>query len=239
MPPGFEPGAGSVAQIDVMEAASFGWNRVMKDPVTIIAGCFIAGLLMQLVSMMAGTGSYIFQIFGHDLSRTDPAIFFSVVYGIQIIGGLLNSLVAAFFHGGFVRFLLNIASGKPYAIGDIFSETKLWTRMFVASFLSSLLFILGMMFCFAPFVFFAIVLSLTNFLIVDKDMGALDAMQESFKRTEGHRLEIFLYGLLSVGMIFLGYLACCVGLFVASPVIGVGFAFLYLRITRQPTASPV
>ncbi len=240
MPPGFTPNDGQAgANIDGMEAASFGWNRVMKDPVTIIAGNFIALLCMSLAGVLLGQTSTIFQIAAHDMQRTDPEIFFSVVYGIKIVAQIVNLVVASFFAGGYVKFVLNIARGNAYSIGDIFSETKLFGKMLVGRFLVQLAVLIGTMLCVIPGIIVGLGLSQTNYLIVDKGMEPIDAMKESWRLTDGQKVNFLLWGFIAGGIGLLGVLACCVGSFVATPLIAVGSAFLHLRLTRQPTASPV
>lgn len=239
LPPGFTPSDGAAgANVDGMEAASFGWARVMKDPVTIIAGNFIALLCMSITGAALGQGSTIFQVVAHDMQRTDPEIFFAVIYGIKIVAQLLNLVVSSFIAGGYVRFVLNIARGDKYAIGDIFSETKLFGKMLISTFLVQFAVAVGSLLCIVPGVIVGLGLSQTNYLIVDKGMEPVAAMKESWRLTDGQKVNFFLWGLIAFGIALLGLLACCVGTFVSTPLIAIGTAFLYLRLTRQPTASP-
>jgi uncharacterized membrane protein len=240
MPPGFQPsGGGGSVNIDGMEAATFGWNRVMKDPVIIVAGSFIGLLCMSLTGTLLGFTSSIFQIAAIDMQRSDPEIYLGVIYGIKFVAQVINFLVASLFAGGYVRFMLNIARGNAYSISDIFSETKLFGRMLVARFLVGLVVGVGMMLCFVPGIVLALGLSQTNYLVVDKGMEPIEAMKESWRLTEGQRVNLLLYGFIGFGIALVGLLACCVGLFVATPVLAIGSAYLHLRLTRQPTAALV
>jgi uncharacterized membrane protein len=48
---------------------------------------------------------------------------------------------------------------------------------------------------------------------------------------------VFLLWLTTVGLVFLGALACCVGLLFTIPLSTLLFAVAYCRMTGQPTAS--
>ena len=55
--------------------------------------------------------------------------------------------------------------------------------------------------------------------------------------TEGHRLKLFLYAALATALVMVGYLALCVGSYVAGAVGLVGFVWIYLRLGGQATAD--
>jgi uncharacterized membrane protein len=96
---------------------------------------------------------------------------------------------------------------------------------------------LGMVFLIVPGVILALGLSMTTLCIVDKNLGAIDAMKESWRITTGHKGGLFVYGLLAFALILAGVLACCLGTLVAGPIAAIGYAYIYLRLTGQPTAS--
>jgi hypothetical protein len=58
-------------------------------------------------------------------------------------------------------------------------------------------------------------------------------MKASWAATSGQKGKLFLFGLVGVLLIIGGYLACCVGLFVAFPVMMVSMATIYLRLSGQ------
>ncbi len=88
-----------------------------------------------------------------------------------------------------------------------------------------------------PGVIVALGLSMTTLCIVDKDLGTIDAMKESWRITTGQKGGLFVYGLLAFALLLAGVLACCLGTLVAAPVAAIGLAYIYLRLTGQPTAS--
>lgn len=220
-----------------MEAASFGWARTMKDPVVIIGGNFIAVLCMGLVSSLGSVSSRVFQMAASDMSRTDPEIFAGILFGIGGGAALLNFLVSSLFVGGYTRFLLKIARGEPYAIGDIFGGMGMFGKVLMTRFLVGGAVLIGLLLCWIPGMIVGLGLSQTMYLVVDKGMEPIDAMKESWRLTDGQKVNVFIFGVISFFAAMAGLLACCIGVYVAVPVIAIGGAYIHLRLTRQPTAT--
>jgi uncharacterized membrane protein len=223
--------------LDVMAAASFSWDRVMKDPVGIIGANFVAVLCMGLISGAGRGAQQIIQIAGQELARDEPAIFIGLVYGVSVGAQLLNFLVSSLFVAGYTRYALNIARGQPYSLSDIFGGDRMYVNILIVRFLTTLAIGLGMMFCIIPGIIAALGFSQATFLVVDKKMEPIDALKESWRLASPNFANLFLWALLGIGITLLGVMACCIGVYVAIPVLVIGNAFIYLKLTRQPTAQ--
>jgi uncharacterized membrane protein len=63
----------------------------------------------------------------------------------------------------------------------------------------------------------------------------MDALKKSWEMTQGHKLNIFVFGLLAIGVVIAGYIACFIGaLLVSVPVLVVAAAYIYLSIKGEP-----
>jgi uncharacterized membrane protein len=69
------------------------------------------------------------------------------------------------------------------------------------------------------------------YLIVDRDMGPIEAMKLSAKMTYGYKKRLFLVGLISIGVIVIGALVLLVGLLVALPVVVLVWAYIYRKLS--------
>lgn len=108
--------------------------------------------------------------------------------------GIISALAfAALFNGlraGWTRMLLDQAHGKPIKISDIKSGMPWFMDFFLA------LLIIGvgttiLSFCLiVPGIFFAIRTSLTPFLIVDRNMGCIEALKKSNEMVTGYSWQI-------------------------------------------------
>jgi uncharacterized membrane protein len=75
-------------------------------------------------------------------------------------------------------------------------------------------------------------------LAYDRSVGPIEAIRRSFQIVRGKRLDVFLLSLAQAAVMFLGFLACCVGVFPA-----MGLAFLiqaagYLALRRGLLDAP-
>lgn len=81
-----------------------------------------------------------------------------------------------------------------------------------------------------PGVVFAAMFSMGGYLIVDRDMNFLQAMQESAKMTKGAKVDLFLFGLAGFGLCLLGLIALVVGVVVPLIVLGVAQTYIYRQL---------
>jgi hypothetical protein len=93
--------------------------------------------------------------------------------------------------------------------------------------------VIGFVLLIVPGVIAMLGLYLTQFYVVEANMGPIEAMKASWESTKGQKGDIFVLILLSFFVILGGILAFCVGIFVAIPVIWVAMAIAYLRISGR------
>ncbi len=204
------------------EAVSFAWDRIKADPGTILGALIVGGIISNGINTL-----------GNGVQQADPE---SVA--LQLVGGVLsvvNFLIASFMMGGMTLFCLKVARGEPYDFGDIFKGGPYFGGILVANLLMGLGIVFGLIFLIVPGIFLALAWSLTVPVLVDRQLGPIEAMKESWRLTAGQKGNIFLFGLLMIGVGILGLLACCVGVLVAGPIGQIAWVFIYLRITGQRT----
>ncbi|REJ69240.1 MAG: DUF975 family protein [Planctomycetota bacterium] len=97
---------------------------------------------------------------------------------------------------------------------------------------------IGVVVALIPFIYISLAMSQYQLLIVDKDAGAIESLQLSWQITKGNKLALFVLGLVAVGLILLGMLACCVGVFFTAPMTVLLFVVNYLAMSGQPIATP-
>lgn len=102
----------------------------------------------------------------------------------------------------------------------------------IATILSSILTMIGLIFLIIPGIHIGLRLVLTSCLIIDKNINFVDAIEESWNITKGKTIDLFLWSLLAFIIILLGLLALVLGLFIAMPVVSIAFAYMYVKITN-------
>ena len=156
-----------------------------------------------------------------------PALFLTMV--MAFVG-------AAYIDGGIWSFVLKVCRGEPYEFKDVFAGRPHFVPMLGAVLLHQIAITVGMMACYVPGIILAIGLMFFKLIIVDKKLGAIDALKASWNLTNGHKVDLFVFGLLAVGICMLGELACGIGLLVAGPIVMYAMAHIYLKLTNQPVA---
>jgi uncharacterized membrane protein len=78
-----------------------------------------------------------------------------------------------------------------------------------------------------PGIIIAMGLAFVPYLVVERGLGPVEALKESWRLTKGHKMQIFLLVLALVGINILGLMALVVGVFVTFPLTLLAFAHAY------------
>ena len=158
----------------------------------------------------------------------------------QILGGVIQLaftpieiIPAAFMTGGIVAFTLQVFRGTKPDFGVIFSGGKFFLPMFGAMILQRFGMFAGMLLCIVPGVIFSLGTMLFSTTMVDKNLGAIDSLKESWRMTTGHKGNLFVFGLLMLLVTILGLLAFCVGALVSAAVGSLATSWIYLRLNGE------
>ena len=87
--------------------------------------------------------------------------------------------------------------------------------------------LLGLMALVVPGIILGLGWMFTQALIVDRNLGPIEAMQTSWRLTRGEKGGLLLWMLVCAGICLLGAMACGIGLFVAAPICGLGTLMIY------------
>ena len=103
----------------------------------------------------------------------------------------------------------------------------------LASIVEGLIVIGGFILLIIPGIFFALRLQYAVYLVVDKDLGPVEAIKTSWKMTKGNAWNLFFFGIL-LGLInILGFLCLIIGLFVTVPLSMLATAFVYRKFLNS------
>jgi uncharacterized membrane protein len=195
-----------------------------REPMSILV-LFVAVLVANVVSGLGATFHWILIL------QNDPrlAAIGLAVYGASSLVGLAISI---WMQMGITRYAIKLARRQPAGFEDIFAGDPFWSFL-GAGILVGLGVFGGMLLCIVPGIILALGWFFNAQLVVDRRMGALDAISESWRLTKGHKGDLFLFALLSIGVVLLGELACCVGVLVAIPVVTTAIAYIYLKLTGE------
>jgi uncharacterized membrane protein len=153
---------------------------------------------------------------------------------VSATGSLVGLVVGSYLAGGIASFALKVARGQPVAFGDVFAGGPYFGRMFVAAFCGAIAVIIGSILCLVPGIIVGLGISQYSYLVVDQGLGGIDALKKSWEITNGHKLNLFLFGLLAFLVVIAGYIACLIGALLGSlPILTIAAAYIYLRIKGE------
>lgn len=201
------------------EAISFGWKKTKEH-----LGFFI--LLFVVVF-----GVSLFAAFLEEFLLIGVGVFGSMTGALITMG--VNIIISM----GFLNILLKIHDGKKAEIKDLFTCYTPFFSYLVASILYFMAVSLGLLLFIVPGIILMIKFWFFNYLIVDKNLGPVEALSKSYEITKGIKMNMFLFLAITGFIFFLGALAFFVGLLVAIPVASMAWVFVYRKLLSQMEES--
>ena len=157
-----------------------------------------------------------------------------------LIGGatFLGLVVQQFFQVGLIKMWLAVARGRQPSFGDLFSGMSRFLPMVGVFFLTTLAVLSGVMLLIVPGVLLSLAFMLAPWFVVDQNMGTIDALRASWRATTGQKGKLFGLSFAVLGILLIGYCACCIGILAAVPLSQLATTIAYLRITGQGSYDP-
>ena len=247
---GFEPGNKRVRQQPVQD---FAIREVINRSWQILRCRYWATIGAILLSTVLGG---LLGSIGGSMQPNDEK---AEPNGLGVLLILIGVLVNLYMHCGLMNYLVNLASGRRAEVGDIFRAGGVLPKAIFSVLLYGLavmgLGVLGFVLIailaqgaaplailFVPVWIFSVIilgirLSQFFYLLVDRDVTALESLQLSWKIMEG-RIVQFLQFSLVLAILNICGLVTLVGWVVTGPLTYVATAVYYLGVTGQPVADP-
>jgi uncharacterized membrane protein len=219
-----------------MDALSFAWERIKADPGTILGTLVLGALLSSIANVAGGMCTSIYQAAAGAAPKTGTMSLDPIVVAIQATSYVLSLPLEAFFMAGMTIFSLHVARGEAYSMGDLFAGGRHFVSMLVGLMVFGLLVATGLGCLIVPGVILMLGWYFFVPAIVDKGLGPIEALTESWRITSGKKADVLLLVLAMAGASIAGLCACCVGLLIAIPVCQIAQAYAYLRLSGQRTA---
>lgn len=205
------------------EAIKFGWNTFKANPgflIGVLVIVFVTQLAVSLIVNSVPTDSS---------SVTVVSFFLSLITNLTLIVislGLINSMLK----------LVNTGKGNFSDVFSEFTNFNLLVNYIVGSIIVALIVIGGLILLIVPGIYLAIRLSQFPFLIVDKNLGAIEAIKGSWNMTKGNVINLIIFEFFCLVVVNVGLFALFVGLLVAVPVTIVAAIYVYKMLSQQQIA---
>lgn len=202
------------------ECVRFGWETFKKRPWFLIGVALLFSLIGSISSNIASS------VTEHGVTGSG---FFLTLVDFFIIQIFVSIAQISFF-------LKAHDSIEGVTLRDAWQPEIYW-KFLGASVLSMIIIVLGFILLIVPGVILGLGLIATCYLVVDKKLGAIEALKESWRITKGHKGTLFILILALMGVAILGFLALFVGILVAMPVIFLAVAHAYRILEKKAGSS--
>lgn len=217
----------------VGEALGVGWDALKVHGVTLVLTFLVAGLPGFAINQVSNIFTKGYQ------DPTDPMAvfqepgFWAITFGFAVP----TMIISAFFQGGLIKIWIAAARGQTPQFGDMFSGGRTFLPILLYTFLTQIILLVSIPLLCIPAIIWGCGMALAEFYMVDEGLGFGEALSKSWRATSGHKLGIFLFNLAAIGVMLLGLCACCIGVLAAYPIVFVGAALIYVRLSGNAMGS--
>lgn len=203
--------------LSISDCIRFGWETFKQRP-WILIGAFV--LAMVIAALPGAFGPQ--PTFGPDGQVIPPP-----ASALGTIVALVSIVVSMFVGLGLTTFSLRAHDNiNGVQIADLWNPGPFW-RFVGAHILTVIAIALGFLALIVPGIILAMGLAFVPYLVVDRGLGPIEAIKESWRITKGHKWQLLLLFLALLGINLLGILALIIGIFVTVPITMLAFAHAY------------
>jgi uncharacterized membrane protein len=200
-------------KISIKDAFSFAWNVFKKNKKFILLLMLVYVLVIMVESILKNA-----------VVKNATMLF---------IVNMLTVVVDIFMGIGFIKIFLKLSRGQEAKIEEIIGDGKYFWRFLGAYILYFLILLFGFILLIIPGIIWQIKYGYFAYLIIDKDMGPIQAIKESGKITYGFKWELFLLQLVMGLSLLCGLLLLGVGLLIAYPVVLLVIVYAYRTLVGE------
>jgi uncharacterized membrane protein len=151
---------------------------------------------------------------------------------VSLVNWVLQILISI----GLISIPLKFINGQKAAFGDLVAGGRWFLRYFTASVFYMLIILGGLALLIIPGLIWAIRFQFFGYLIVDRNLGAVEALKRSWAITRGATWDLAIFSVLLMLINMLGLLALGVGLLITAPISLLAIAFVYRKLLSAMNA---
>lgn len=200
-----------------------GWKMIWKNFLEL----FLIGVIITLFSLPINGVAW---LAGESFHYENIAFFIlpAMLYSLLVLAPMTWGVYYAF---------LKAVRGEKVEIKDMFAFTRNYANVVLAYLLMSFIIMIGLVILIIPGIIFACKLAFVPYLVIDKNMTAMDALKTSWSMTEGYAMNIFLIVLLAIFISIGGLIVFFVGVIIAAMWIYATLASMYYAVDSK--SNPV
>ncbi|PCJ82568.1 MAG: hypothetical protein COA49_00445 [Bacteroidetes bacterium] len=163
----------------------------------------------------------------------EPEFFSTNIFLIILATAYMFLVLPVLKFGGDLIFLRGIRNEKMDITELFLGFKENYVSIILASLITTTLIGIAFLFLIIPGIILAVRLCFVSFLVMDKKMEPIAAIEKSWAMTRGYGWKIFGMGILAIPVFIVGLLFCVVGVFVSFIWISAAFAAMYYAIDHK------
>lgn len=187
---------------------------------------FLVGVIVVLFVIQFALGSV-----GEYLSRD--------IAWVGVVISIITVLIQILLNVGAIAIVLKLVDGIKPSFSELFTTTKPYVQFVLVTILMSLIVGVGFILLIIPGIMLAIGLQFATYLVVDKGMGAVDALKKSWEITNGVKWKLLGFAIVIWIVNLLGFVLFGVGMVVTIPLTMIAMAYVYRTLEKQSEGSVV
>ncbi|ORW67834.1 hypothetical protein AWC23_01910 [Mycobacterium saskatchewanense] len=203
----------------------------------LVVATLVYGVLIAIAMGVVGLG----QSMGTTTTTSDDDSFsFNTNVGpagmaVMALGYLIVAVVGALAESAYLSGCFDIADGRAVTIGS-FYKPRNFGMVLLASLIVVVLTGIASALCFLPGLILGIFVQFTIPFVIDRSQSAITGLTSSFSTVASNFGNALLVWLVGFALVFVGALACGVGLLVAAPVASLILVYAFRKLTGGQVA---
>ena len=242
-PPGGMPASDAW---DLGSALKYGWEKFQQNmaqliiaTIAIVVGAIVIFginfLILSLLPEREYKCDYDDVGFGYDCDWEGGTPFI-VRAAIFLLFFALFFLYAQIVGSGIIRGALGVTEGRPFVAADVFKFNNIGPVVTTSLIVAAGTFV-GYLLCVIPGLIFAFATTYSLYFVVDKNMAPMDAIKASIDLVKNNVATTLIWFIVGGLVAEVGLLICGVGGLVSIPVVLLGTAYTYKKLTGQAVAA--
>ncbi|MEI8097013.1 MAG: hypothetical protein WCG73_02825, partial [Candidatus Moraniibacteriota bacterium] len=153
--------------------------------------------------------------------------------------GLVAIAIGFIVQLGLIRVYLDLAEGTKDELKTLFSQYRLFWNYFGAVILYMFVVVLGFILFIFPGIYFSLKYQFYSYLIVDKNLNAIEALKRSAVMTDGVKWNLLGFSFVLCGLNILGLLVIGLGLLVTVPMSIMAYVYVYRTLRDRGQSALV
>lgn len=194
------------------EALAFGWRQTKKHFVVLAGAVLLATVVQSLVNLftdMAADRNYLL---------------------LQLVFSILGVVVQLIVGMGMIRLALHYSEDKKIALHHAFRPTGEFVQYVAGSLFYLGIVIVGMILLIVPGVIWGLRYQFFAYLVIEKGMGAREALRKSRDISKGHTWNLFVLALVVLLINVLGGITI-VGFIITVPISFMAMVYVYRKLS--------